>query len=148
MLFAGGLRIVDFPGLFRAGALPWYVSLSLTVLWVIGITNAFKLILERQAAVSALFATFVVFVVAIFDASTLVALLAIAMAGAILGFLRSNFDPATISLGDGGSLFIGFMLSALALEGGQKASKVIAVAIPVVSFGLPILENTVLSCGA
>ena len=143
MLFAGGLRIVDFPVLFGAKALAWYVSLSLTVLWVIGITNAFKLVLEKEAAVSALFATFVVFVVAIFDATTLVALLAIAMAGAILGFLSSNFDAPTISLGDSGTLFIGFMLSALALEGGQKASTVIVVAIPVVSFGLPILETTV-----
>jgi hypothetical protein len=71
MLFAGGLRIVDFPVLFGTKALAWYVSLSLTVLWVIGIANAFKLILETQVAVSALFAIFVAFVVAVSDASTL-----------------------------------------------------------------------------
>ena len=65
------------------------------------------------------------------------------MAGAILGFLRFSFNPATIYLGHSGSLFVGFMLSALALEGAEKASTVIAVAIPVVSFGLPILETTV-----
>jgi UDP-GlcNAc:undecaprenyl-phosphate/decaprenyl-phosphate GlcNAc-1-phosphate transferase len=61
----------------------------------------------------------------------------IALAGAILGFLRYNFNPATIFLGDSGSLFIGFVLSALALEGAQKAPTIVAVAIPVVSFGLP-----------
>jgi hypothetical protein len=73
--------------------------------------------------------------------SSLVSLLTIALAGAILGFLRFNFNPATIFLGDCGSLFIGFMLSALALQGAQKAPTIVAVAIPVVSFGLPILET-------
>jgi len=143
MLFAGGLRILDLPVLFGARHLAWYIGLPITVLWVIGITNAFNLIdgLDGLAAGSALFSTFVVFVVAVFSGSSPVSLLTIALAGAILGFLRFNFNPATIFLGDCGSLFIGFMLSALALEGAQKAPTVIAVAIPVVSFGLPILET-------
>ena len=144
MLFAGGLRILDLPVLFGARHLAWYIGLPITVLWVIGITNAFNLIdgLDGLAAGSALFSTFVVFVAAISNGSSLVSLLTIALAGAILGFLRFNFNPATIFLGDCGSLFIGFMLSALALEGAQKAPTVIAIAIPVVSFGLPILETT------
>jgi len=144
MLFAGGLRILDLPVLFGARHLAWYIGLPITVLWVLGITNAFNLIdgLDGLAAGSALFSTFIVFVVAISSGSLLVSLLTIALAGAILGFLRFNFNPATIFLGDSGSLFIGFMLSALALEGAQKAPTAIAVAIPVVSFGLPILETT------
>ncbi len=146
LLFAGGFRILDLPVLFGTRHFGWAVGLPLTILWVIGITNAFNLIdgLDGLAAGSGLFSTVVVFVVATFSHSTLVSLLTIALAGAILGFLRFNFNPATIFLGDSGSLFIGFMLSALALEGAQKAPTVIAVAIPVVSFGLPILE-TVLS---
>jgi UDP-GlcNAc:undecaprenyl-phosphate GlcNAc-1-phosphate transferase len=144
MLFAGGMRIVDLPVLFGARHLAWYIGLPITVLWVIGITNAFNLIdgLDGLAAGSALFSTFVVFVAAVSNGSSQVSLLTVALAGAILGFLRFNFNPATIFLGDCGSLFIGFMLSALALEGAQKAPTVIAVAIPVVSFGLPILETT------
>jgi UDP-GlcNAc:undecaprenyl-phosphate GlcNAc-1-phosphate transferase len=145
MLFAGGLRILDLPLLFGARHLAWFSGLPITVLWVIGITNAFNLIdgLDGLAAGSALFSTLVVFVVAIFNGSSLVSLLTIALAGAILGFLRFNFNPATIFLGDCGSLFIGFMLSALALAGSEKAPTVIAVAIPLVSFGLPILETTI-----
>lgn len=143
MLYAGGLRVLDLPVLFGSRHFAWYISLPLTILWVIGITNAFNLIdgLDGLAAGSALFSTLVVFVVALFSQSVFVSLLALALAGAILGFLRFNFNPATIFLGDCGSLFIGFMLSALALSGAQKAPTIIAVAIPVVSFGLPILET-------
>ncbi|MGH9547245.1 MAG: MraY family glycosyltransferase [Terriglobales bacterium] len=144
MLFAGGLKILALPVLFGSHRFGWAIGLPITILWVLGITNAFNLIdgLDGLAAGSALFSTLVVFVVAIFSGSTLVSLLTLALAGAILGFLRFNFNPATIFLGDCGSLFIGFMLSALALEGAtQKAPTVIAVAIPVVSFGLPILET-------
>jgi len=144
MLFAGGLRILDLPVLFGTHHFPWFVGLPLTVLWVLAITNAFNLIdgLDGLAAGSALFSTMVVFAVALISGSSLVSLMALVLAGSILGFLRFNFSPATIFLGDCGSLFIGFMLSALALQGAQKAPTIIAVAIPVVSFGLPILETT------
>ncbi|MGA8493468.1 MAG: MraY family glycosyltransferase [Terriglobales bacterium] len=143
MLFAGGFRILDLPVLFGSHRFPWFVGLPLTVLWVLAVTNAFNLIdgLDGLAAGSALFSTMVVFAVALVSGSGLVSLMALALAGSILGFLRFNFSPATIFLGDCGSLFIGFMLSALALQGAQKAPTIIAVAIPVVSFGLPILET-------
>jgi UDP-GlcNAc:undecaprenyl-phosphate GlcNAc-1-phosphate transferase len=146
MLYAGGLRIVNIPVLLGDRALPSYLGLVLTVLWVLAITNAFNLIdgLDGLAAGSALFSTIVMFVVAVLNGPALVELMTIALAGAILGFLRFNFNPATIFLGDSGSLFIGFLLSALALDGAQKAPTIVAVAIPIVSFGLPILE-TVLS---
>ena len=146
MLYLGGLRIVNIPVLFGDRVLPWYVGLAATVIWVLAITNAFNLIdgLDGLAAGSALFSTMVVFVVALLHGPALIELMTIALAGAILGFLRYNFNPATIFLGDSGSLFIGFLLSALALYGAQKAPTIVAVAIPIVSFGLPILE-TVLS---
>jgi UDP-GlcNAc:undecaprenyl-phosphate GlcNAc-1-phosphate transferase len=144
MLYAGNLRIINLPVLFGNHQFSWLVGLPLTVLWVLAITNAFNLIdgLDGLAAGSALFSTIVVFVVALLSHSSFVSLLTLSLAGAILGFLRFNFNPATIFLGDCGSLFIGFMLSALALLGAQKSPTIIAVAIPVVSFGLPILETT------
>jgi UDP-GlcNAc:undecaprenyl-phosphate/decaprenyl-phosphate GlcNAc-1-phosphate transferase len=144
ILFAFGLRILDLPVLFLHHRFPWFLGLPLTILWVLAVTNAFNLIdgLDGLAAGSALFSTMVVFVVALISHSPLVSVMTLALAGAILGFLRFNFNPATIFLGDCGSQFIGFMLSALALLGAQKAPTIIAVAIPVVSFGLPILETT------
>lgn len=143
MLFAGGLRIVNIPVVFGDRPLPWFLGLPLTILWVLAITNAFNLIdgLDGLAAGSALFSTLVVFVIALLNGPSLVTVMTIALAGAILGFLRFNFNPATIFLGDSGSLFIGFILSALALYGAQKAPTIVAVAIPIVSFGLPILET-------
>jgi UDP-GlcNAc:undecaprenyl-phosphate GlcNAc-1-phosphate transferase len=144
MLFVGGLRIVNIPVLFGQHQLQWFLGLPLTILWVLAITNAFNLIdgLDGLAAGSALFSTLVAFVVALLNGQSLVTVMTIALAGAILGFLRYNFNPATIFLGDSGSLFIGFLLSALALAGAQKAPTIVAVAIPVVSFGLPILETS------
>lgn len=146
MLYAGGLRITNVPVLFGDRVLPWYFGLFFTVVWVLAITNAFNLIdgLDGLAAGSALFSTMVAFVVALFTGRPLVEVMTIALAGAIIGFLRFNFNPATIFLGDSGSLLIGFLLSALAIYGAQKAPTIVAVAIPIVSFGLPILE-TVLS---
>src|SRR5271154_3599614 len=143
MLFAGGMRVLDLPLIFGPHSLPWFVGLPLTVLWVVAVTNAFNLIdgLDGLAAGSALFSTMVFFVVALVNHSWLGSLMSVALAGAILGFLRFHFNPATIFLGDSGSLFIGFVLSALALSGAQKAPTFVAVAIPVVSFGLPILET-------
>jgi UDP-GlcNAc:undecaprenyl-phosphate/decaprenyl-phosphate GlcNAc-1-phosphate transferase len=143
MLYLGGFGFFSAP-LTGAPLVSW-ASLALTILWVLLITNAFNLIdgIDGLAAGSALFSTLAVFVVSLASGNVVVSVLTLALTGAILGFLRFNFNPATIFLGDSGSLFIGFLLSALALAGTQKSSTAVAVAIPVVSFGLPILETLI-----
>lgn len=80
--------------------------------------------------------------VALLSGYSLVTVMTVALAGAILGFLRYNFNPATIFLGDSGVFSSVSCLSALALAGAQKAPIIVAVAIPVVSFGLTILETS------
>jgi UDP-GlcNAc:undecaprenyl-phosphate GlcNAc-1-phosphate transferase len=143
LLYFHDFRILHLNLIFGEYDLGFF-ALPLTILWMLLITNAFNLIdgLDGLAAGSALFSTVTVFLIAL-NGHFLVAVLTITLAGAILGFLRFNFNPATIFLGDSGSLFIGFMLGAFALVGAQKTSTIVAVAIPVVSFGLPILETAI-----
>jgi len=145
LLFCNGFGISQVSLLLGHPHLGWLVGLPLTILWVLWITNAFNLIdgLDGLAAGSALFSTLVTGVVAIILHNEGILLLTVVLAGAIAGFLRYNFNPASIFLGDCGSLLIGFLLSAIALAGSQKAPTVIAVAIPIVSLGLPILDVTV-----
>jgi UDP-GlcNAc:undecaprenyl-phosphate GlcNAc-1-phosphate transferase len=142
LLYLAGFGIQNVDLLFPWHAVQGFVAFALTIFWVLLITNAFNLIdgLDGLAAGSALFSTLVIFVISLFTANRFVSFLAVMLAGATLGFLRFNFNPATIFLGDSGSLFIGFMLSALALAGSQKAPTMVAVAVPVVSCGLPILD--------
>jgi UDP-GlcNAc:undecaprenyl-phosphate GlcNAc-1-phosphate transferase len=142
ILYTGGVGVHRLDLLSSGRTLGAVAGLPLTVFWVLLITNAFNLIdgLDGLAAGSAWFSAIVVFVTSLREPNAMVTLLAIALAGSILGFLRFNFHPASIFLGDSGSMFIGFMLAALALAGSEKAPTMIAVAIPVISFGLPILD--------
>lgn len=145
LLFCNGFGISRLSVLTGHHHWGWVVGLPLTILWVLWITNAFNLIdgLDGLAAGSALFSTLVICAVAAFLHNDGILLLTVALAGAIAGFLRYNFNPASIFLGDCGSLQIGFLLSAVALVGSQKAPTVVAVAIPIVALGLPILDVTV-----
>jgi UDP-GlcNAc:undecaprenyl-phosphate/decaprenyl-phosphate GlcNAc-1-phosphate transferase len=141
-LYAAGFGIQALAGYSQESALRIGIGLPLTIFWVLLITNAFNLIdgLDGLAAGSAFFSAAIIFVISLIRHTPLVSLFSVVLAGAILGFLRYNFHPASIFLGDSGSLFIGFLLSALALQGSQKASTALAVAIPVVAFGLPLLD--------
>jgi UDP-GlcNAc:undecaprenyl-phosphate GlcNAc-1-phosphate transferase len=131
--------------LFRHGMLGW-LALPATVLWVLWISNAFNLIdgLDGLAAGSALFSLIALFIVGVLHNNSESVMCSTLLAAAIFGFLRYNFNPATVFLGDSGSLFIGFMLSAISLAGYQsKVPTLVAIAIPMVAFGLPLVETVV-----
>src|SRR3984893_820311 len=145
LLYCNGFGISRLSLLAGHYHLCWVGGLPPTILSVLWITYAFKLIdgLDGLAAGCALFSTLVTCIVALCFHSGGILFLTLALAGAIIGFLRYNFNPASIFLGDCGSLLIGFLLSAIALAGSQKAPTVVAVAIPIVSLGLPILDVAV-----
>ncbi len=143
MIFFAGFRIENISS--PSGGhwhLPLWLSFVLTAIWVIGITNAFNLIdgIDGLAAGASVFALLSILVFSVAQGNPEISQLAIVLVGAVLGFLRFNFNPATIFLGDSGSLFLGFMAAALSLAGSQKGSTMVAIAIPLVSFGLPVTE--------
>jgi UDP-GlcNAc:undecaprenyl-phosphate GlcNAc-1-phosphate transferase len=144
-VFVAGVRVstlsLPFVGILSLGHI---AGMLFTVVWFVGITNAFNLIdgLDGLAAGAALFALTTMFVVASVNGLVGPATVTIILAGATVGFLCFNFHPASIFLGDSGSLFLGFMLAGIGLLGSQKSPTVIAVAIPIVSLGLPVLDTT------
>jgi UDP-GlcNAc:undecaprenyl-phosphate GlcNAc-1-phosphate transferase len=142
LLYFNGIGISKLTILVGHPHLGWLLGLPLTILWVLWITNAFNLIdgLDGLAAGSALLSTLVSCVVAMLGHNEVVLILTLALAGAITGFLRYNFNPASIFLGDCGSMLIGFLISAIAIAGSHKSPTMVAVAIPIVSLGLPILD--------
>jgi UDP-GlcNAc:undecaprenyl-phosphate GlcNAc-1-phosphate transferase len=144
LLYALGGRVealtVPFVGSFD---LPPVLGFGLTIVWVIGISNAFNLIdgLDGLATGASLFAALVMLGVSLVNGRVLVTAVSVALVGSLIGFLRYNFNPASIFLGDSGSLFIGFLLAALSVTGTQKASTVVAVAIPLMAFALPVIDT-------
>lgn len=119
------------------------LSLPLTVLWVVGITNAVNLIdgLDGLATGIALIITLTVGVIA-FDRHLLgVTAASVTLAGALAGFLRYNFNPARIFLGDSGSLFLGFVLAVTSVRGSQKGTTAVAILVPLLVLGLPLLDT-------
>ncbi len=124
---------------------PPVVGYLVTLIWVVGITNAFNLIdgVDGLATGSALFSSLLLLIVALIQGRPVVAVVGLALSGALAGFLRYNFNPASIFLGDSGSLFVGFALAALSIQGAQKATTAVAVAIPLLAFALPVVDTGV-----
>ncbi len=141
MLWWAGFRIGTFPIL--GYSLHNVLSFLLTALWIVAVTNSLNLIdgLDGLAAGISLFVTLSVFFVSLLQGNHFVCTLTITLAGALLGFLKFNFAPAKIFLGDTGSLFLGFSLAALAIQTSQKSSTLLAIVVPFVAFGLPLFDT-------
>jgi UDP-GlcNAc:undecaprenyl-phosphate/decaprenyl-phosphate GlcNAc-1-phosphate transferase len=146
LFYALGGRIevllVPFVGMVH---LPAVIGFLLTVFWLVAISNAFNLIdgMDGLATGAALFSSVVILVVALSGGHLVMTVVTIVICGALAGFLRYNFNPASIFLGDSGALFVGFLLAALSLMGAQKATTAIAVITPILAFGLPVVDTSV-----
>jgi UDP-GlcNAc:undecaprenyl-phosphate GlcNAc-1-phosphate transferase len=143
LLYLGGFGIHYFSVFFH-GHIGAVIDLPLTIFWVLLITNAFNLIdgLDGLAAGSAMISAAAILIVCLLGHNDLITYLVVVLLGAIFGFLPFNFYPASIFMGDSGSLFIGFLLSALAMAAGQEVNNKAGIAIPLLAFGLPILDVT------
>lgn len=123
--------------------LPLYVRIPLTFLWLVGITNAFNIIdvMDGLSGGVALFASLAFFSVSLLNGRITIAIVAITLAGSLLGFLRYNFHPARIYMGDTGSMFLGFMIGALAINGSYTEKDVLGFFAPIVILGIPIFDT-------
>ena len=129
---------------------PWpWLNYALTLFWVVGITNALNLLdnMDGLSGGIAAIASAYFFMLAAFSGQYLVAPFAAALLGASLGFLRYNFraGSASIFMGDGGSLFLGFVLAALAIKLRFANTPDITWLIPIIVLGVPIFDTTLVT---
>jgi UDP-GlcNAc:undecaprenyl-phosphate GlcNAc-1-phosphate transferase len=148
LLYRLGFRIDDIANPFGNQIALGWMSLPFTMFWIVGVINAMNLIdgLDGLAGGVALAAVVTTFLISIQRGHPLMMLFSSALAGAIVGFLFYNFNPASIFMGDTGSMFLGFALAATAIQTNQKASTAVAVLIPGIALGLPIMD-TLLAIG-
>ncbi len=143
ILIGSGVRVENLTNPFGPDmiALGW-MSIPVTIFWIVGITNAVNLIdgLDGLAAGISAIAAATLGLVA-FQSDPTISLIAFILVGAILGFMRYNFNPAKIFMGDSGSLFLGYMLAGLAIMGLAKSATVFSLFIPVLVLGVPILDT-------
>ncbi len=121
-----------------------WIQLPLTVLWLVGCANAFNLIdgLDGLASGVGLFATATILISAVADHNLQLAAAAIPLAGCLIGFLRYNFTPASIFLGDCGSLTIGFFLGCCGALWSQKSATLLGMTAPIMALSIPLLDTT------
>lgn len=140
-----GVRIERVPDFFGGGSyielsLPWQVLV--TIIWLLAILNAVNIIdgLDGLACGVSSIMTLCVAIILILLEAPQVAVVAAALAGACIGFLPYNFNPAKLFMGDTGSMFIGFTLACLSTMGLFKAYAIVAFFVPMLIFLLPIFD--------
>ena len=121
------------------------LSIPLTVIWIVAITNAVNLIdgLDGLAAGVASISSICMLTIALMVSESNIAILTACIAGACVGFLPYNFNPASIFMGDSGSNFLGFLLACISIEGLFKGYAVISFAVPLLLLALPIFDTSV-----
>ena len=134
----GGVRIVSIGGTPTDA---WW-SIPLTILWLLACMNAFNLVdgLDGLAVGVGLFATLTVFTAAMMQHNMVLAVATFPLAGALLAFLCYNFNPATIFLGDSGSLLIGFLLGCYAAIWSNKSATLLGMTAPLMALSIPLLD--------
>jgi UDP-GlcNAc:undecaprenyl-phosphate GlcNAc-1-phosphate transferase len=142
VVMSSGLLIERFTLLGTTFQLGW-VAWPITAAWLVGLTNAFNLIdgIVGLAAGITVLAGSACGAILVVRGHAPEAMLLAALVGAALGFLAFNFPPASIFLGDSGSLVAGFVLAATAITGWQKGATALATAVPLMIFALPIADS-------
>jgi UDP-GlcNAc:undecaprenyl-phosphate GlcNAc-1-phosphate transferase len=119
------------------------ISFAVTVAWIVLVTNAFNFIdgVDGLAAGVGIAAALVVFLLASQSGASVPVVAALALSGALSGFLRFNLPPARIFLGDGGALAIGYSIGVLSLASAQKGPTAVVLIVPFLAIGVPLLDT-------
>jgi UDP-GlcNAc:undecaprenyl-phosphate GlcNAc-1-phosphate transferase len=145
LVYLAGLQIHTLSVPFGKGILLDVGPLAylITVMWVVGITNAFNLIdgLDGLASGITIIASMTIFIIAQLTNDAGTATLALMLVGSVLGFLPFNFNPARIFLGDSGSLVLGFLLAILSIHSSTKGSTAFSITTAMLALGLPIMDT-------
>src|ERR1700683_900695 len=138
--FAAGIH-VDIQMLHGLPAWPG-LGFALTVIWLVGCSNAFNLIdgMDGLASGVGLVATVTILIAALTQGNLPLALATMPLAGCLLGFLRYIFDPASVFLGDSGSLLIGFLLGCYGALWSEKSVTLVALTVALLAFSIPLLD--------
>lgn len=141
VFFGLSIDIINLP--FVGVVSPGYLGIPLTLIWVAAFMNVVNLIdgLDGLAAGVSAIASLTFFVYAFRTGHVSTGLLCLALAGSCLGFLRHNFYPARIFMGDTGSLLVGFLLAAITVQGVVKTLAATAFLLPLVIMGVPIFDT-------
>lgn len=142
-MYALGCKVLAVTNPFGSMIYLGAVAVPFTVIWIVGVTNALNLIdgLDGLASGVAFFAVATNFLVAFTRSDVLMSLLMVTLAGAILGFLLFNFNPASIFMGDTGSMFLGFVLATSSIITAQKGATAVTMLVPILALGLPIMDT-------
>jgi UDP-GlcNAc:undecaprenyl-phosphate/decaprenyl-phosphate GlcNAc-1-phosphate transferase len=146
IIYFAGFQISNITNPLGAGAFDIGIfDFPITILWIVGITNAFNLIdgLDGLASGVAVIACISIFIITSLSGQIEAAIYSLVIAGALIGFLRYNFNPAKIFLGDSGSLIIGFALAILSIQSTAKLTTGFAVLLPILVLALPITDTLV-----
>jgi UDP-GlcNAc:undecaprenyl-phosphate GlcNAc-1-phosphate transferase len=124
-----------------------WVDAIITVFWVVGITNAFNLLdnMDGLSAGIAAIASFSFFAIAASNGQYMVAGLSLALGGCAVGFLRHNFHPARVYMGDSGALFFGFLVSFVGLKLQFNVSSEVSVLVPIVVCSVAVLDTSLVT---
>ena len=137
------LALINASVYIKLGFLRPWLAIVLSFVWLLGTTNAFNLIdiMDGLAAGVAAAAAAVLFLIAAVNGRQTYAVLLAALCGALCGFLRYNLEPARIYMGDTGSMFVGMMLGALAMNNSYTRRNLVASVAPIVILGVPIFDT-------
>lgn len=141
LVWFGGIEI----NLFLDVPAAHLISFPVTVFWLVACSNAFNLIdgLDGLAAGAGFFATITIIVAAVLSHNLPLALVTVPLAGSLLAFLCFNFNPASVFLGDCGSLTVGFLLGCFGMMWSQKITTVLGLSAPLMAVSLPLIDTSI-----